>query len=613
MHRAAGATEVLVVVGQALRADARVARRAGVGRSPRCLAKLSPVDLVLVEGFKREAHPKLEVYRAAVGKPLLHPEDPHIVAIASGHAVAAGHRAGARPRRYRGGRRHSAANTPRRSQAVHARRCGAPDGAAHRRLLRVRRSAAADRRDRAADRASASRRSPRPKRCRCSDARGRVLAGDVVAPIDLPPFDNSAVDGYAVRHADLDADGETKLAIVDRLTAGHARQHAPSARGEAIRIFTGAPMPHGADTVFMQEDVRARGRGRRRAGRPEARRQPPACRRGCCAPARSCCRRAAGWQPQDVALAAALGLTDAAGAAARAGRDLLDRRRDRRAGRAAAAPPAFTTPTAICSRDCSARLGAEVTDLGILRDEPETLAARSPRPRSGHDLVLTSGGVSTGEADHVRERGRGDRQAGVLARRDQAGPAGRDGRDPRARSANGAAFVGLPGNPVAVFVTFVRVVRPLLLRLAGALPEPLIALPVRAAFAYRRRRAGANMCASSLTRRGDGVYEAHEASAGRRRRDLVADRDRRACRAAEEVTDDRAGRDGRLSALCAMLDRLMVSTFAECDAASSRSRRCDILRRVHIEERIDRLCPASRRARRRGARSTPRSCADLPR
>jgi len=89
------------------------------------------------------------------------------------------------------------------------------------------------------------------------DARGRALTRDVVAPIDLPPFDNSAVDGYAVRHADLGS-GETTLAVVDRLTAGLAATHAVG-QGEAIRIFTGAPMPADADTVFMQEDVRIEG------------------------------------------------------------------------------------------------------------------------------------------------------------------------------------------------------------------------------------------------------------------------------------------------------------------------------------------------------------------
>ena len=88
------------------------------------------------------------------------------------------------------------------------------------------------------------------------EANGRVVARDVAAPIDLPPFDNSAVDGYAVRHADLAGKGETRLTVVERVTAGRAAAQALRA-GAAVRIFTGAPMPAGADTVFMQEDVRA--------------------------------------------------------------------------------------------------------------------------------------------------------------------------------------------------------------------------------------------------------------------------------------------------------------------------------------------------------------------
>src|SRR5262249_16949121 len=90
------------------------------------------------------------------------------------------------------------------------------------------------------------------------DALGRVLARDVPAGLDLPPLDNSAVDGFAVRHRDVAAAGETRLVIVDRVTAGAAAAR-PLAAGEAIRIFTGAPMPSGADTVFMQEDCRIDG------------------------------------------------------------------------------------------------------------------------------------------------------------------------------------------------------------------------------------------------------------------------------------------------------------------------------------------------------------------
>src|SRR5665213_1747740 len=89
-------------------------------------------------------------------------------------------------------------------------------------------------------------------------ALGRVVATDIKAPVDLPPFDNSAVDGYAVRHADLAADTDTSLKVAGRLTAGK-RPDAALQAGEAVRIFTGAPMPDGADTVFMQEDVRVEG------------------------------------------------------------------------------------------------------------------------------------------------------------------------------------------------------------------------------------------------------------------------------------------------------------------------------------------------------------------
>src|SRR3954471_17084851 len=141
-----------------------------------------------------------------------------------------------------------------------------------------------------------------------AEAAGRVVAEDIVAAVDLPPFDNSAVDGYAVRHADLAAGADTRLPVVDRVTAGHPAARALAA-GEAIRIFTGAPMPEGADTVFMQEDCRVeddmvilppglkRGANRRLAGE-DIRAGTVALPAG---------RRLA---PQHLALAAAIGLAD---------------------------------------------------------------------------------------------------------------------------------------------------------------------------------------------------------------------------------------------------------------------------------------------------------------
>ena len=336
------------------------------------------------------------------------------------------------------------------------------------------------------------------------DAVGRVLAEGIIAPVDVPPFDNSAVDGYAVRAADLQAAGETRLAIVDRVTAGRAADHALKT-GEAIRIFTGAPVPAGADTVFMQEDCRVEGgavivpsglklgANRRLAGEDM--------RAG--AVALPAGRRLA---VQHVALAAALGLTA-----------LKVRRRVRVAlfstGDEIVEPGAKLPRAALYDSNryllagLIARLGAEVTDLGILGDDPLELARAIGAAAQSHDLVLTSGGVSTGEADHVRSA---IESIGRIVFWRMAIKPGRPvamGVLP-ARGGDGAAFVGLPGNPVAVFVTFVRVVRPLLLRLAGALPEPLLAMPARAAFAYKKRKGRREYVRVALRSAPDGTIEA---------------------------------------------------------------------------------------------------------
>jgi molybdopterin molybdotransferase len=337
------------------------------------------------------------------------------------------------------------------------------------------------------------------------EALGRVVATDIVAPVDLPPFDNSAVDGYAVRGDDIDVTRERRLAIIDRVAAGRAAAHAVKP-GEAVRIFTGAPMPAGADTVFMQEDCRvdgahvivppglSRGANRRLTGED--------IRVG--AVALSAGRR---LSAQDVALAAALGLTE-----------LEVRRRVRVAlfstGDEIAEPGAPLGGAALYDSNryllaaAATRFGADVTDLGILRDEPKALARAIGAAAADHDLVLTSGGVSTGEADYVRDA---VESVGRIVFWRVAIKPGRPvamGVIPGGKSGEAAAFVGLPGNPVAVFVTFVRVVRPLLLRLAGALPEPLVAMPVRAAFSYKKRKGRREYVRISLRPGADGTIDA---------------------------------------------------------------------------------------------------------
>jgi molybdopterin molybdotransferase len=308
-------------------------------------------------------------------------------------------------------------------------------------------------------------------------ALGRVLAGDLRAPLPLPPFFNSAVDGYAFRHADLAADGETSLPIAARLQAGHAA--APLAAGTCARIFTGAPMPAGADTVMMQEDAQEAGGAVLLA---------PGLKRGAnCRPAGEDVAQGevalqAGRRllPPDLGLAAALGLTT-----------LAVRRRVRvgvfSTGDELAEPgmPLGAARTYDSNRftllALLAGLPAEPCDLGILPDEPEATAAALSRAAGNHDLLLTSGGVSTGEADHVKSA---IQQGGSLVFWRLAIKPGR----PAAMGViGGTPVVGLPGNPVAAIVTFLHLARPLVLRLAGALPETLPRFPAEAAFAYRKK------------------------------------------------------------------------------------------------------------------------------
>ena len=335
-------------------------------------------------------------------------------------------------------------------------------------------------------------------------ARGRVTAAGVIAAVALPPFDNSAVDGYAVRHADLARGGDTRLAIAGRLPAG-ARADIALKPGQAIRIFTGAAMPAGADTVFMQEDVTVDGSevtvpkglklgaNRRLAGEdlPSGHVALPA---------------GTVLEPQHIALLAAIGVTE-----------VEVRRRLKVAifstGDEVVEPGSERGGAAIYDAnryllsELLERLGIAVTDLGILPDDPAILAHALREAAAGHDLVLTSGGVSTGEADHVR--GAVERIGSLVFWRVAIKP-GRPVAMGVIRAANGqgAVFAGLPGNPVAVFVTFVRVVKPLLRRLAGARPQSLMPLPVRVAFAYRKKKDRREYVRVTLRRAADGELEA---------------------------------------------------------------------------------------------------------
>jgi molybdopterin molybdotransferase len=326
----------------------------------------------------------------------------------------------------------------------------------------------------------------------------RILAKDLIAPVPLPRFANSAVDGYALRSADLPSDAPKALPISARVQAGAVA--APIEPQSVVRIFTGAPMPLGADTVFMQEDVELEGeRVRLPAGLKPGANMRPAGEDV----AQGSVALAAGTRlrPQHIALAAALGQTH------------LDVRRPIRVaifstGNELVAPG--ETPSSAQLFDSNRfmlaamlkRLNCDVVDLGILRDARAPLAEALQNAARDHDLVLTSGGVSAGEEDHVRAA---VESIGSLVLWSMAIKPGR----PVAMGViEGTPFVGLPGNPVASFVTFAYVVRPAILALAGAQHEPFFALPVTANFVYRKKKGRREYVRVSLARLGDGRVEA---------------------------------------------------------------------------------------------------------
>jgi molybdopterin molybdotransferase len=332
------------------------------------------------------------------------------------------------------------------------------------------------------------------------EADQRVLAQDLIAPMPLPPFTNSAVDGYAVRSEDLPTDVEKIFVVSGRMQAGAAAGEA-IAPGEAIRIFTGAAMPALADTVFMQEDVRVEDDGRvvlptglkrganvRPAGEdiPSGEVVLPAGRR---------------LRPQDVGVAAAMGLTElevvrrVRVAVFSNGDEIVE------PGAPRAAVQLFDSNRFMLI-SMLRRIGCEVTDLGILPDDAGKIADILKQQAAGHDLILTSGGVSTGDADFVKNA---IEQVGSLVFWRMAIKPGR----PVAMGViEGTPFIGLPGNPVASFVTFAHVARPAVLALAGAEWRKPVGVQVRAAFTYRKKSGRREYVRANLRRAEDGAWEA---------------------------------------------------------------------------------------------------------
>lgn len=309
-------------------------------------------------------------------------------------------------------------------------------------------------------------------------ALGRILAENVIAAVDVPGFDNAAVDGYALAAADLAPAGETRLPVAGRAAAGHplATPHSP---GTTVRILTGAAVPPGCDTVVMQEDCRLEGAtvvlpaGVRPGS--HVRRAGEDVRAGTPVLAAGTRLDAAG-----LALAAAAGRA-ALAVRARLGVAVLSTGDEVREPGRPLGPGALYDSNRAMLVALLAGLGFCVTDLGIVPDDARALRLVLEGAAKGHDLILASGGVSVGEEDHVR---------GVVASLGTLHAwrvAVKPGRPVAFGQVGRVPFVGLPGNPAAALVTFLMLARPLALGLAGAAPLPPRGFPVRAAFAYNKR------------------------------------------------------------------------------------------------------------------------------
>ncbi len=307
---------------------------------------------------------------------------------------------------------------------------------------------------------------------------GRVLAEDLLSPIDVPAHDNAAMDGYAVRHADLNDAGSSALQVVGTAFAGKPFV-GPIDRGQAVRVMTGAVMPDGSDTVVIQEVVtreadritvppgQAPGQNRRRRGEDLSAGRPAL-------------NAGRILTPADLGLLASLGMAE-----------VPVRRRLRVAffstgdelrsiGEPLAAGEVYDS-NRYTLHGLLTRLGVDLIDMGVVRDDPQALENAMREAAGCADAIISSGGVSVGEADFTRE---------VMNRLGEVAfwtIAMRPGRPLAYGRIGEAMYFGLPGNPVAVMITYYFFARDALLRRMGATPAAPVYVRARAEEALRKR------------------------------------------------------------------------------------------------------------------------------
>ena len=331
------------------------------------------------------------------------------------------------------------------------------------------------------------------------DALGRVLARDVISPVSVPPHDNSAMDGYAFDGAQLSADAPLVLKIAGTALAGKAWQGSVKA-GECLKIMTGAILPGGLDTVVPQEftqvegdriSIRAKllepGDNRRLIGEDLMQGQPA-------------------LQKGELLMPAALGLVASLGiktvpayrklrvAYFSTGDEILSLGEPPREG-------AVFDSNRYTLFGLLTRLGCEVIDMGVVRDDPALLEAAFTRAAQQADAIITSGGVSVGEADYTKSMMKklGDVAFWRIAMR--------PGRPMAVGRIGKSILFGLPGNPVAVMVTFLAFVRPALLQMMGCTAKPPPLLKARSAEAIRKKPGRTEYQRGTVTRTPDGSLQ----------------------------------------------------------------------------------------------------------
>ncbi len=311
-----------------------------------------------------------------------------------------------------------------------------------------------------------------------SQAHGRFLADPVTSGRNVPGFDNAAVDGYTFAFSDLTPEGETRLRVTERAAAGDAAGE-PLGPGAAVRIFTGAMMPGGADTVIMEEDVRREGTwvvippgvkcgaNRRKAGEDIPK-------------GAMVLERGLRLRPQDIGVAASLGRASLE--VYRPLRVALFSTGNELREPGQSLPPGGVYDSNRYMLDAMLRdMGCAVGDLGILADKEAAVREAIGRAAADHHVVITSGGASRGEEDHVIAALR------ALGRIHFWQLAIKPGRPLAFGQIGGTVFLGLPGNPVAAALCLLRFARPVLSVLAGGKWAEPVTYRVPADFDFRKK------------------------------------------------------------------------------------------------------------------------------